>query len=251
MSTFTIITVWNKRDVFADFQQDLEKQQGVDYALLAVDNSQNRYGGAREAFLAQMDRVETDFVVFMHQDIRFLDEYALRDLMASVEKLENLGIAGIAGCPAGKDWILYSNIVHGKQALPAGKSVDAAVQVQTVDECLFVMKTGVAREHPFSCRKGWHMYAVEQCLALSRAGYRNYVVSARIWHLSKGGSLDQSYLHTLEELITEYAADTQYLNTTVKQWETKGWKAALYRVYYLHKQRLKGFLQKHLQWPRG
>ena len=94
------------------------------------------------------------------------------------------------------------------------------------------------------------MYAVEQCLRLRRAGYQNYVISARIWHLSKGGSLEQSYLRTLEELIGEFGADTDYLNTTVKQWATKGRKAALYRVYYLHKMKLKGFLQRHLQWPK-
>jgi len=40
------------------------------------------------------------------------------------------------------------------------------------------------------------------------------------------------------------------LNTTVKQWKTKGRKAKAYRVYYLHKMKLKGFLQKHLHWPK-
>lgn len=250
MSTFTIITVWNKPELFSEFQQELKRQQGVAYTLLGVDNSQNRYLGAREAFLSQMDQVQTEFVVFMHQDIRFQDENALRDLMASAEALEDLGIAGVAGCPEGKDWILYSDIVHGKQALPAGKPVGGSMPVQTVDECLFLMRTDLARKYPFSRRGGWHMYAVEQCLRLRRAGYQNYVISARIWHLSKGGSLEQSYLRTLEELIGEFGADTDYLNTTVKQWATKGRKAALYRVYYLHKMKLKGFLQQHLQWPK-
>jgi len=250
MSTFTIITVWNKPELFFEFQQELKRQQGVQYTLLAVDNSQNRYGGAREAFLAQLDRVQTEFVVFMHQDIRFQDETALHDLMVSAESLENLGVAGVAGCPEGIQWILYSDIVHGKQALPAGTAVNGSLPVQTVDECLFIVRTAVARAHPFSRRGGWHMYAVEQCLALRRAGYQNYVLSARIWHLSKGGSLDQSYLKTLEELIGEYGKDTEFLNTTVKQWKTKGRKAKAYRVYYLHKMKLKGFLQKHLHWPK-
>jgi len=250
MSTYTIITVWNKPALFAQFQQALEAQQGVEYTLLAVDNSQNRYAGAREAFLAQLDRVETEYVVFMHQDIRFQDENALHDLLASAETLENLGVAGVAGCPEGKEWILCSDIVHGSQALPAGRALEGPMPVQTVDECLFLMRTDVVRKHPFSNRQGWHMYAVEQCMALQRAGYRNYVVSARIWHLSKGGSLDQSYLRTLEELVAEYAGDTEYLNTTVKQWATRGLQAKLYRVYYLYKMKLKGFLQKHLQWPR-
>ena len=90
MSTFTIITVWNKPELFSEFQQELKRQQGVAYTLLGVDNSQNRYLGAREAFLSQMDQVQTEFVVFMHQDIRFQDENALRDLMASAEALEDL-----------------------------------------------------------------------------------------------------------------------------------------------------------------
>ena len=250
MSTFTVITVWNKPELFAQFQQELERQQEVAYTLLAVDNAQNRYLGAREAFLSQMDQVQTEFVVFMHQDIRFRDEFALRDLMASAETLENLGIAGVAGCPEGKEWILCSDIVHGKDALPAGKPVNGSLPVQTVDECLFLMKTDLAWKYPFSQRGGWHMYAVEQCLQLRRAGYQNYVLSARIWHLSKGGSLEQSYLKTLKELIAEYGEDTPYFNTTVKQWGTQGWKAAVYRVYYLYKMKLKGFLQRHLHWPK-
>ena len=250
MSKFTIITVWNKPDLFAQFQQELKRQQEVTYTLLAVDNSQNRYLGAREAFLSQMDQVQTEFVVFMHQDIRFQDERALHDLMASAENLENLGIAGVAGCPEGKEWILCSDIVHGKEALAAGKQVKGSMPVQTVDECLFLMRTDLARKYPFSQRGGWHMYAVEQCLQLRRAGYQNYVLTARIWHLSKGGSLEQSYLKTLKELIAEYGEDTPYFNTTVKQWATQGWKTAAYRAYYLYKMKLKGFLQRHLHWPK-
>ena len=236
--------------MFLEFRQALEKQRGIEYTLLAVDNSQNRYPGAREAFLSQLDQVQTDFVVFMHQDIRFQDETALGDLLNSAETLDNLGVAGVAGCPEGKDWVLYSNILHGKEALPAGKAVTGAMPVQTVDECLFILRTEVARKYPFRSRGGWHMYAVEQCLELSRAGYQNYVLNARIWHLSKGGSLEQSYLGTLEELIREYGSDTDYFNTTVKQWTTCGRKAALYRGYYLYKMKLKGFLQKHLHWPK-
>ena len=250
MSTFTIVTVWNKSELFLEFRQALEKQQGIEYTLLAVDNSQNRYSGAREAFLSQMDQIQTEFVVFMHQDIRFQDENARHDLLTSVESLNNLGVAGVAGCPEGKDWVLYSDIVHGKEALPAGRAVNGALPVQTVDECLFLMRAEVARKYPFRSRGGWHMYAVEQCLELCRAGYQNYVLSARIWHLSKGGSLEQSYLRTLEELLQEYGADTDYFNTTVKQWATKGRKAALYRRYYLYKMKLKGFLQKRLHWPK-
>ena len=189
MSTFTIVTVWNKPEMFAEFQQTLAQQQKVDYVLLAVDNSQNRYSGAREAFLAQLDRINTKYVIFMHQDIRFQDELALHDFLREATALENFGVVGVAGCPEGETWELCTDIVHGRQALPAGKALRGPMPVQTVDECLFLLRTDVLREHPFSSRTGWHMYAVEQCLDLQRAGYCNYVASARIWHLSNESSV--------------------------------------------------------------
>lgn len=243
MSTITIITVWNKEDVFRRFQASLETQKGVEYTLLGVDNSQNRYSSARQAFHDQKNRVETEYVAFMHQDILFSDENALADIVSQVQKLTNLGIAGVAGCPEGKRWRLLSSIVHGPDAAAAGEHVDAPQRVQTVDECLFIMPTEVFQKHPFSEKTGWHMYAVEQCLNLLKAGYQNYVVPARLWHLSNGNSLDHTYLYTLEELIGEVSTDTDYLNTTVKQWKTKGIFALLYRKYYLQKMKLKGFLK--------
>lgn len=243
MSTITIITVWNKEAVFRRFQKSLETQKGVEYTLLGVDNSQNRYTGARQAFNDQKNRVETEYVAFMHQDILFSDENALADIVAWAQKQENLGIAGVAGCPEGKQWKLLSSIVHGPDAASAGEKIDTPQPVQTVDECLFIMPTEVFRKYPFSEKTGWHMYAVEQCLNLIKAGYRNYVVPARLWHLSNGNSLDHTYLDTLEELLGEFAGDTDYLNTTVKQWKTGGFAPLLYRRYYLQKMKLKGFLK--------
>jgi len=246
MSTITIITVWNKEAIFREFAQALEQQQGVDYTLLAVDNSQNRYPSARAAFNAQLPRIQTEYVAFLHQDIRFQDDRALADILSWAEQLENLGVAGVAGCPAGQQWELISNIVHGAGAVAAGRSIEKPVPVQTVDECLFILRTDALQAHPFSNKTGWHMYAVEQCLEMEAAGYHNYVVPARIWHLSSGDSLDHTYLYTLEEMVRQYGAETLFLNTTVKQWKTRGIKAWSYRRYYLQKMKLKRFLRKRI-----
>jgi len=246
MSTITIVTVWNNEAAFREFTEDLKRQEGVAYTLLDVDNSKNRYSSAREAFNMQLPKIETEYVAFAHQDIRFLDTQALADILYWVEQQENLGIAGVAGCPKGDRWELLSGIVHGADAVPAGKPVESAVQVQSVDECLFILKTEVLRRHPFSRKTGWHMYAVEQCLELAAVGYDNVVVPARIWHLSSGASLDHTYLYTLEEMIRQYGDKTLYLNTTVKQWKTQGAKARIYRYYYLQKMKLKRFLRRRL-----
>ena len=246
MSTVTVVTVWNKEAVFCEFTEALKEQKGVSYTLLAVDNSENRYPSARAAFNAQIDRIETEYVAFLHQDIRFLDAYALADIVKWAEAQDNLGVAGVAGCPTGDRWELISSIVHGAAAVAAGKAIEKPVPVQTVDECLFILRTDVLRAHPFSDKAGWHMYAVEQCLELAKAGYDNIVMPARIWHLSSGDSLDHTYLYTLEEMIRQYGAQTPFLNTTVKQWKTQGLKARLYRYYYLQKMKLKRFLRKRI-----
>lgn len=246
MSTITIVTVWNKEAVFREFAEALAQQKGVAYTLLSVDNSENRYPSARAAFNAQIDRIETDYVAFLHQDIRFLDENALADILKWAESQENLGVAGVAGCPEDQQWELLSNIVHGAEAVAAGSPIEAPVKVQTVDECLFILRADVFRAYPFSDKTGWHMYAVEQCLELAAAGYENIVVPARIWHLSSGDSLDHTYLYTLEEMIRQYGDTTPYLNTTVKQWKTQGLKARLYRCYYVQKMKLKRFLRKRI-----
>lgn len=246
MSTITIVTIWNKEAVFREFVEDLKRQEGVEYTLLDVDNSKNRYSSAREAFNAQLPHIETEYVAFAHQDIRFLDRQALADILHWVQQQENLGIAGVAGCPEGERWELISNIVHGADAVPAGRPVEKAEPVQSVDECLFILKTEVLRRYPFSRKTGWHMYAVEQCLELAAAGYDNVVVPARIWHLSSGDSLDHTYLYTLEEMIRQYGSQTLYLNTTVKQWKTQGTKARVYRCYYLQKMKLKRFLRRRM-----
>ena len=244
MSAITIICVWNRKSVFAELVNQLQQQKDITYTLLDVDNSSNQFSSARQAFNSQLGHIDTDLVAFMHQDIRFLDEYALRDLLNWVDTLPEFGVVGIAGCPAGRKWRLLSSIVHGAEKIPAGEPVAKPISVQTVEECLFIMRRDVIRENTFSNLEGWHMYTVEQCMEMLRMGRQNYVVPARIWHLSKGDSLDASYITTLEVLARRYQGTTRYLNTSVKQWKTKGPDAKAYRVYYRYKQKLKRFLMK-------
>lgn len=241
--TCTIVVIWNKEDIYTEFLDSLKKQKDVDFKIIGIKNDNHQYVGARQAYNDHLRAIEGSYVIFMHPDIRFLDEYALYDLLENVKKTGDFGVVGVAGTPEGKNWQIYSDIIHGMSKENAGKSVKGQKEVQTVDECLFVMNASDIKNKKFSLLEGWHLYAVEQCVEYLLCGKKNYVIPARLWHMSAGGSLDPSYMITLNILIRKYKNELKYLNTTVKQWKTNGMPAAIYRIYYYYKQKLKRWLQ--------
>lgn len=243
----SLITIMNKAPVFQAFQENLQTQQDISYELICIDNTAGQYNAARQAYLEMAQKAKGEYLVFLHPDIRFLDPTALRDIMNCVQDLGAFGVAGVAGSPErleNKDRVILSTIVHGEAQEAAGRQVATAEQVQTLDECLFVVRRTYFLENPFSDSPGWHLYCVEHCLQCIVDGRNNYVVPARIWHLSNGKSLDYRYMLQLEQLIKKYAPQFSTINTTVKKWTTRGVIPRLYRRYYLFKQYIKGILQR-------
>lgn len=246
----TIFVIWNNKEVFDSFVDDIKKQIGIEYQLISIDNSDDRYIGARQAFKLAFSSNEifSDILVFLHPDIRFLKNDSLRNVIHQVKQIGEFGVVGVAGCKAQRKWEIYSNIVNGKNKVMPGKVIEKAVEVQTVDECLFIIEKRVYQKYPFSTLPGWHLYAVEQCINYINKGYHNYVIPADIWHLSAGASLDEGYMYTLEHILYDIRTNEEYhiieLNTTVKQWKIKGLLPAIYRFYYRYKQRIKKILLK-------
>ena len=209
----TIVSISNNLQMTNNFISDLEKQKDVEYQLMLIDNTQNRFGGAREAFNSIIRKIQNDTVIFLHPDIRFLSDRALVSILIEVENIQDYGVIGVAGCPEGAKWCLLSNIYHGEGKVKAGKKIVKSTEVQTVDECFFIMNKNIIEKMKFTSLNGWH--------------------------LSDGKSLDPKYMKCLEKLIDIYRCDVDCINTTVKQWKTHGLKAVIYRKYYYMKQCIK------------
>ena len=168
--------------------------------------------------------------------------------MSQIKDCEDFGVIGVAGCPEeifNQKRIIYSTIIHGPNKHKVGREIKNAIKVQTVDECFFIQKND--RNVTFTERNGWHLYAVEQCLKKIREGKNNYVVPAKLWHMSDGKSLDPSYVIQLNHLISDYKKDFKYINTTVKKWKTNGVCARFYLFYYYNKQFAKRVLYRCLK----
>ena len=242
MKEVTVISIWNKKEQFQHFVKVLNEQRNIKINLISIDNSANKYRGAREAYNSVLSQINTEIVFFMHPDIVFCDEMNMAYMLESVENLNEYGVVGVAGCKEGRQWNLLSNIIHGKMKENAGINVNEIEEVQTVDECLFIMRKQYLEEEGFSELLGWHLYAVEQCLIAIEKGYKNYIIPVKVWHQSSGGSLDPSYMKCLSEIIKMFGERHMYINTTVKQWVTKGVLARLYREYYYLKQIMKKYI---------
>lgn len=235
----TIISISNNKKITDEFIVNLSEQKNVSYQLIVIDNRNNIFNGARGAFNSVLGQIENEIVIFSHPDIRFLSDNALSSILENVKKIDDYGVIGVAGCKEGIQWKLLSNIKHGKLKKDAGEKIADFTEVQTVDECFFVMKKEVIKRVQFTKLSGWHLYAVEQCLRMINEGKRNYIIPADLWHISDGKSLDPQYMICLEQVLKLYKENIEFINSTVKQWKTHGRKAWLYRKYYFYKQIVK------------
>lgn len=236
---YTLILIMNNKNIYQEFIENLNTQNGVSYEVICIDNCNNDYDSARKAYNMAAKQAKGEYLIFLHPDIRFITKNGLYNIVEKVDNIKNFGVIGVAGCPVelikGKRVIL-SNIVHGENKDRVGKNIEQACEVQTVDECFFIVKKSEFINTNFTDKKGWHLYAVELCLQFLNAGKKNYVIPASLWHQSDGKSLDYKYVLQLRKLINEYKNNTDFINTTVKKWGTKGLLNKSYTIYYLCKQ---------------
>lgn len=247
----SIITIVNDKSRYEGFTESLETQNFKAFELIPVMNMAGELQGAREGLRLGASKASGKFLLFSHPDIRFQDADALGDFVNAASEISEFGVVGAAGAAAnehgGRD--IVSSICQGDgktpiSDLPCGRTPSGAESVQTVDECFFMMDAEYYREHPFPERKGWHLYAVEACLSAIKNGMKNYVVPARLWHMSDGKSLDPEYVKQVKGMCKDEKRNFDVLHTTVKSWKTRGIGPAMYRNYYQMKQSIKKALKK-------
>ncbi len=246
---FSLITIANKENIYQEFKKGLLKQQNINYELIKVKNDHNQFSSARKAYNTAAKKASGKYLVFLHPDIRFLDRRALYDVLKQITALNDFGIAGIAGSPK-KLWkndqsYIVTTMIQGINKEHVGEKINKVTEVQTVDECFFVMKRSYWQLHPFSDIQGWHFYSVEQCLRAIQSGKHNYVVPSRIWHLSTGVSEDSNYVKIGKIIVQRYGQNFPYINTTVTKWDTHGLKKYYTPWLHLAEHRLFRVVKKH------
>ena len=219
----SIVCVYNSKEVFLRCLLKSLQAQTVPYELMALDNSSGKFRSAAQAlnYGAEQIKSASSYIMFAHQDIDLCSPTWLEDAEKMLDALPGLGIAGVAGKQDGKD-ILLTNISDGIPPRKPGQEIIEPVNAETLDECCAIVPRAVFQRHKFDealCRN-WHLYVVEYCLRVIKAGLNVSILPLDLYHCSIG-TLNLSYFRTLKKVMRAYGDRYPILYTTCGCWDTR------------------------------
>lgn len=236
----SIICVYNNKEILEEFLLTSLKAQSTDYELILMDNTNNMFKSAAEALNKGAEKVNGNYIMFVHQDINLKSDDWLKDTENILDSLDNLGIAGVAGI---SPWDEDEKISNIKQGYPPQKisnnSIETPQKVQTLDECLVIIPRSVFNILKFDQEVciDWHLYAVDYCLSVSNIGFDVFVIPSDIYHGSPGDSMSDQYYSILGKVLKKHKKYHKFVFTTMGGWTS---------LYPLYIQKKRPLLKKKL-----
>lgn len=239
----SLICVHNDTEKLTNIlKASLDKQEGVDYELIAVDSKKHQFESAAEALNFGGKQAKGSYLFFVHQDVNFQDSHELANLVDYCEKTK-FGLAGVAGVKASNDGLtVVANIFHGEPRKPAGSQrVAEPIPVEAVDECLLIVPQEVFQQYQFTnIGPTWHLYGTDYALQMKTHQLPVVVFPSDLWHVSDGKSLNLNYFDAIQWLSRKYEKDFSEINTIFGSWPTARVKLKLKCWYRKLRFRFKG-----------
>lgn len=205
----TFVVVYNKENLLDQMWHSVEiSSGGINCELIALNNVDGKYRSAASAFNSVLEKnIDTDVMVFCHQDIIFLEGSIDRIVQVCCEAPNALfGAAGVRNTNnIGNSNRIISRMGQGQgwnYETLAEKSIE---DVFSLDECLIAANKKVFETLRFDEQvcDGWHFYAVELCLQCHVKKIGVKVFDANIVHLSSG-NLNSSFYATEKRIARKY-----------------------------------------------
>lgn len=206
MEMISVVVVYNREEILKEYLLNSLKKQTVKFEFVGLDNTRGKYKSAAQALNEGAERTYGKYILFVHQDVRLESPSWLEEAEKMLDSLSDVGAAGVSGSmEQGKT---VTSVMHGKPPRLAGEIYpEKPVRVQTLDECLLIVPRTVFDKLKFDevvC-DGWHLYAVDYSLSVTRQGLDNYVIPLRSYHASRGISKSPAQvLLSLEIYPKEY-----------------------------------------------
>lgn len=205
-----VVCVYNDKKTFMnEIYTSLKNQKSSSsIRLIAIDNQESIFSSMAQAYNFITPYLVSKYVLFLHQDIVFNNDYVLEDLLKQINTLNENSIWGMGGAKYPSRINCYTR--------------QAPVEVDTVDECFFGMKRFLVECLKFNeevC-DNWHMYAVEMCIHNRTLQGCNYVLNVDITHTSPG-YVSYEYIKTLNKVIHYYKKYIDYVWTTCAKVELR------------------------------
>jgi glycosyltransferase involved in cell wall biosynthesis len=225
------------------FTANVEQTIGVEYELIAIDNSENEYS-IFSAYNEGIRLSKGDYLCFVHEDVQFHSKGWGENLTRHLQ-LPEVGIVGLAGGgivsripDSWKNKHSAINIIQSdrktakaarKVTLPVGNTY-LRREVILLDGVFLAMNRNVAEKVKFDeTLGGFHGYDLDICMQAVTDGFRNFVVyDIELEHFSRGGR-DKKYFANLIAIFRKWENSLPILLTEI---EPKVEKKQLYRLLY-------------------
>lgn len=217
LKNISLITVYNNINLLQQMVESASMQENVTIDYVLIDNRTNQFASAAAALNYGAKKAKGEVLVFLHQDIEFLEKSALSDIYRFGVTNQNtiFGAAGVKSklVDTGE---FFSSMYAGEDKVQY-KCCTAPANCYTLDECLIACHKDVMKRIKFdeeTCN-GWHLYGADFCLQAGLIPEYSVMVIPMdyVWHKSNGNA-DKYYIKTQDLLAKKYRGKYKIINTT-------------------------------------
>lgn len=224
MKKISLITVYNNLTLLNEMIDSAKKQLNVDVEYILIDNREHQFLSAASALNHGANQATGDVLVFLHQDIEFETNYALKKIydFANENKSVIFGASGVKRYTGKNKIHIYSAMwegvdKNGVEWKSKYNTLDEPIKCFTLDECLIACHRNCMKYVRFDdivC-DGWHLYAADLCLQAGLIDGLDVMVIPMdyVWHKSRG-TADETYLYAQNKLAKKYKGKYRIINTT-------------------------------------
>lgn len=204
----TIICCYTNENMFKEFVLNSLSKQNKEYKLIGIDNREGIYKSASSAYNAVLPSIDTEYCVFLHQDIAF-DQC---DFLEQVENFLRNNKNSIYGfCGMSNDGVVYSNLRYKQTDLYiTAHQISKDTLCESVDECCFAISTRRLKllgGFDEDICDGWHLYAVELSIRNYVKNGNCYISPLSIYHKADnigGLETDNNFLRSMRRICLKY-----------------------------------------------
>lgn len=113
-----LVCCYNNEKQLNELLLDSYNKQNVECEKILIDNSDNKFSSAAKALNYGASISKSNYYIFLHQDIKFLDSNTLKNFYEELKECK--GILGVAGVKEDEKKV-FTSIVHGENKEIAGK----------------------------------------------------------------------------------------------------------------------------------
>jgi len=216
----SIVCVYNNEKILKNVLLKGLQEQTAEFELITIDNTDQKYNSAAEALNHGGVQAESDYIMFIHQDMWLPHKTWLAETEKILKNLGDLGVAGVLGA-SDTDGARGKNVLHwsiedfGLMQNHGDRSDKTVEKVLTLDECLLIIPKKVFNRLKFDEKTfdGWDCYGADYCLCAKELGLNIYVIPQYCSHCN--------------------------VRSHYKLWEFKGLLKYQKKMYFKHKQNYK------------